>query len=90
MTSITVTVDLPREIEEKARHAGLLTGSRIAALIEAELQRLEEGSLTWGEQTVRLLQRMDLSAWQALDADDPVAWVDRIRREEDTNGIVYS
>jgi post-segregation antitoxin (ccd killing protein) len=53
MVGVLVTVELPKELEEKARAAGLLTSEKLAALIEAEVERQRQ------EAWERLSEAMD-------------------------------
>jgi roadblock/LC7 domain-containing protein len=39
MTSVTLTVELPKSLVEEARAAGILSDERLAALLEMELRR---------------------------------------------------
>jgi hypothetical protein len=38
----------------------------------------------WGKALIQLLDKLDLSDWEALRIDDPVEWVKTLRREGDS------
>jgi len=44
MTLVNLTIEMPENIEQKARAAGLLTSEKVFELIEAELERKREES----------------------------------------------
>ena len=49
---VIIDIQLPQELADKARAAGLLTSEKIAALLEAELERRRQAA-------ERLLETMD-------------------------------
>ncbi len=38
----------------------------------------------WGKQLNELIDSLDTSDWEALDIDDPVAWVKALREEDNS------
>jgi len=36
----------------------------------------------WGQQLLKLLDSLDMNAWDALGIDDPVEWVKAVRRQD--------
>lgn len=42
MNHVTVTVSLPSDLVERAREKGLLSDARMAQLLEAEVERIEQ------------------------------------------------
>lgn len=60
MSNVTLTIELPYDIEEKARAAGLLTSEKLIELIEAELERKREAEQDNAIQQAReMLGRLD-------------------------------
>jgi len=43
----------------------------------------------WGQSLNRLLDALDMSDWEALEIDDPVAWVKALRRQEESRLDAY-
>ena len=67
---------------------GLHAGKRVKVTI-TELDEPQEKE-NWGAKVVALLDQLDMSAWEALDIDDPVEWVKNQRREaERQRGITW-
>lgn len=54
---VMITVEMPAQVEEQARRLGLLSGERVAALIEAEVDRLQQEAGTANR----------LQVWQELE-----------------------
>lgn len=59
MISINVRVELPDELERKARAAGLLTSEKIAALIEAEVERQRDAAIQAARETLAKLDTLE-------------------------------
>lgn len=59
---------------------------RLVASVERDISTPEKiaDDGHWGEKLVSLIETLDLSDWEALDIDDPVAWVNHIRQQEET------
>ncbi|PJF29341.1 MAG: hypothetical protein CUN52_08880 [Phototrophicales bacterium] len=58
---------------------------RLVASVEHDittLQRVAQGS-HWGERLVSLIESLDLSDWEEMDIDDPVQWVEHIRKQDE-------
>jgi F0F1-type ATP synthase membrane subunit b/b' len=82
---VTIVLELDKEIERKARDAGLLTSENLAALIEAELERKRQ------EAANRIIDTMDkVSAsfrarYPDLTEDEALAMIDQWIDEADQN-----
>jgi len=55
MTLVNLTIEMPENVEEKARAAGLLTGEKIFELIEAELKRKRQEA---GERLTKMMDEI--------------------------------
>lgn len=60
---------------------------RVVASVEREIAEDQPSEQPpaeehWGRSLNQLLDRLDLSAWESLDINDPVAWV-KAQRERD-------
>jgi hypothetical protein len=67
---------------------------RVVASVEREM--VGSGSAAsqdtdnhWGQALNRLLDTLDTGDWEALDIDDPVAWVKSQRREDESRLDTY-
>ena len=38
----------------------------------------------WGRHLLQMLEELDFTDWTDIDTDDPVEWVKRVRREQET------
>lgn len=50
--------------------------------LDVEKPVTKEPQEHWGKSLNRLLDSFDMSDWENLDIDDPVAWVKKLRAEE--------
>jgi hypothetical protein len=57
---------------------------RVVASVERELAAASppDADTHWGENLNRLLDELNLSEWDSVDMDDPVAWI-KAQREHD-------
>jgi hypothetical protein len=76
MATIDVTLNLPEELVEKAREAGVLTDARMAALIEAEVVR--QTHLQRFQSKLRQLRALE----PALTQDEIDAEIEAYRAEK--------
>ncbi len=63
--------------------------TRVVASVEQDMfvgARADESKANqhWGQSLNRLLDALDISDWEALEIDDPVAWVKALRRQEES------
>ena len=76
MTRVNLTLDLPENIEEKARAAGLLTSEKVFGLIEAELERQASWDRLFG--MMKELQAVSEADFGDLSEDEFVGMVNDI------------
>lgn len=72
--SITVKLDLPAEVAEKARAAGLLEPQRVSQLLAEELRRYQERS-----ELQKSLQRVRECPGETMDADEIESEIKAVR-----------
>jgi len=60
---------------------------QVASSVEREIESVpaqpEQSEEHWGQALVNLIKSLDLSEWEAMDIDDPVEWVKRLRSKEE-------
>jgi hypothetical protein len=84
MNTIGVTLDLPEDLVEKAREAGVLTNEKVAELIEAEIER--QSSMRRFQQTVQQLRRIESPISQEeIDAEIETYKADRAAKRKQQN-----
>lgn len=86
MTRVNLTLELPEDMEEQARAAGLLTSEKIFGLIEAELERQASWNRLFG--MMKELQAATEEDFGHLSEDEFVDMVNDIVHEirsENTN-----
>lgn len=74
--SITVQLELPEALAEKARAEGLLQGPRLAALLEEEVERAR-----LARETVALLDNIRSQPGEPMRLEDIQKAVDDVRAE---------
>lgn len=55
---------------------------QVASSVARELEASPPGGQHWGQALNALLDSLDTSDWEALEIDDPVAWVKQQRAAE--------
>lgn len=78
---VMINLELPEEIEEKARAAGLLTSEKLAVLIEAELERQKQENWAALFTVMGELQGAAREELDALPDDEFTGMVNEIVRE---------
>jgi len=79
MTTIDEALALALRLSPKERVQLI---ERVASSLEDALDTTSENQEHWGRKLSALLDEMDTTDWDALDIDDPVAWV-KAQREQD-------
>jgi hypothetical protein len=90
----------PKQLEEALTLALKLPPGERLRLVErvvASVERDIAGNTSvaqtpdahWGQALNRLLDALDLSDWEALEIDDPVEWVKRLRRQDESRLDAY-
>jgi hypothetical protein len=57
---------------------------RVVASVEHEIAGAPPRQEHWGKHLLQMLEKMDFTDWTDIDTDDPVEWVKRVRREQET------
>jgi hypothetical protein len=57
---------------------------RVVASVEHEIAALPAREEHWGKHLLQVLEGLDFTDWTDIDTDDPVEWVKRVRREQET------
>ena len=83
MTSVTVTVELPGSIEEKARTLGILTSEKMAELIAAEVERQRQEAAARLSETMDRLSAKFREEYGHLSETEALAMLDRWIDEAD-------
>jgi len=74
--SITIKLDLPEALAEKARAEGLLQGPRLAALLEEEVERAKQS-----RELIALLDGIRAQPGERMSLEEIQAEVDAVRAE---------
>ena len=74
--SITVHLDLPEALAEKARAEGLLQGPRLAALLEEEVERAK-----LARETIAMLDEIRSQPGEPMSMEEIQKIVDEVRAE---------
>jgi hypothetical protein len=57
---------------------------RVVASVEREIAGTSPREEHWGKHLLQVLDTLDFTDWTSIDTDDPVEWVKRVRREQET------
>jgi hypothetical protein len=57
---------------------------RVVASVEREIAGTPPREEHWGKHLLQVLDTLDFTDWTSIDTDDPVEWVKRVRREQET------
>lgn len=60
---------------------------RVASSVERDIETKPHSEEHWGQALNRLLDSLDMSAWQAPEFDDPTEWLKKQREQELKNRL---